>query len=330
MKTDCAYHCMIPVLPHPDKVVQCRVSSMHQIVDVAQLFYPNDECWVFRGQSNASWHLETSLERKFKPSSDFGEALSREEKAIRTFRELTRGRLDFGANLIDWLSAMQHYGVPTRLLDFTRSFFVALFFASQNACDTAKDFAVWCLNLKKAFDKSDIIDETIRREAVAASEKSNDMTKEEFDDAMKVCEEAMKSFAYYDESARVSKLRMLSNEILEGESKFRDGVIPVDLPSNNDRIIAQNGLFVLPANFEGFESNLIKTLGVGKESFGEGMENVDLERVGEILRCKRLASVKFVIEGQLGKDVKKLLKAANITPRTIYPDISGVVPFVRY
>lgn len=57
---------------------------------------------------------------------------------------------------------------------------------------------------------------------------------------------------------------------------------------------------------------------------------VDLERVGEILRCKRLASVKFVIAGELGNDVEKLLKAMNITQRTIYPDITGIAPFVRY
>lgn len=324
------YDCHVPDSPRSDKVVLCKISQIQQIVDAVLLFAPNNESWVYRGQSCASWHLETSLERNYKPSSDFGAALSREQKAIRTFRELTRGRLDFGENKIDWLAAMQHYGAPTRLLDFTRSFFVALFFASQNARANTKDFSVWCLNLKKVFDKSDIIGETIRRKVMATARKPNEMTKEEFDDALKVGENALKSFDYYDESSRVSRLRELSNEILEGTSEFRNGVIPVDLPSNNERILAQNGLFVLPANFEGFESNLIKSLGVEKESFGESIENVDLERVREILRCNRLASVKFVIEGKLGKDVERLLKAANITPRTIYPDVSGVVPFVLY
>jgi len=34
---------------------------------------------------------------------------------------------------LEWLAFMQHYGAPTRLLDFTYSFWIALFFAFEEA-----------------------------------------------------------------------------------------------------------------------------------------------------------------------------------------------------
>ena len=51
-------------------------------------------------------------------------------------------------NTIEWLTLMQHYRGPTRLLDWTYSFYVALFFALARL-DCKKEYAeVWALNSK--------------------------------------------------------------------------------------------------------------------------------------------------------------------------------------
>ena len=47
--------------------------------------------------------------------------------------------------IIDWLALMQHYGAPTRLLDWTRSPYVALYFAMQGESDG--DAAIWTIDL---------------------------------------------------------------------------------------------------------------------------------------------------------------------------------------
>jgi len=47
-------------------------------------------------------------------------------------------------DLLGWLSAMQHYGAPTRLLDWSASPFVALWFAYEHASET--DACLWGLN----------------------------------------------------------------------------------------------------------------------------------------------------------------------------------------
>jgi hypothetical protein len=41
---------------------------------------------------------------------------------------------------------IQHHGGPTRLLDFTHSFYVAAFFALERATE---DVAVWAVNLDR-------------------------------------------------------------------------------------------------------------------------------------------------------------------------------------
>ncbi len=102
--------------------------------------------WLFRGQSRADWDLVPSLTRFIRDRSiTAGEAYACEKRALELFRPLAVPHLHElerdPMGLEDWWSVMQHYGVPTRVMDWTRDPFTAAFFAAQSHAD--KPGAVW-------------------------------------------------------------------------------------------------------------------------------------------------------------------------------------------
>lgn len=102
--------------------------------------------WAFRGQVNADWPLRTAIER-----TDFIKLHHGiEAEFVAEFQRGARNYLnkdELPEHLIEWLALMQHHGAPTRLLDFTRSPFIAAFFAfDQCIVRDDVDVAVWGIN----------------------------------------------------------------------------------------------------------------------------------------------------------------------------------------
>jgi hypothetical protein len=54
---------------------------------------------------------------------------------------------------IGWLSLMRHHGAPTRLLDWSYSFFVALFFALERATP-GKPVSIWAMDLGEIWERA--------------------------------------------------------------------------------------------------------------------------------------------------------------------------------
>ena len=104
------------------------------------------ENWAFRGQVNTRWPLLTAIER-----ADFIKLRKGiEVEFVAEFQRGTRNYLnkdELPEHLIEWLALMQHHGAPTRLLDFTRSPFIAAFFAFEQ-CFIGQDInvAIWAIN----------------------------------------------------------------------------------------------------------------------------------------------------------------------------------------
>ena len=95
--------------------------------------------FIYRGQADKKWPIETTIRRQLKNlkvRKDFYN--SREQSNIDIFKSRAHlylnhlpSKTESYKNTLEWLALMQHFGAPTRLLDWTYSPFVAAFFALE-------------------------------------------------------------------------------------------------------------------------------------------------------------------------------------------------------
>ena len=101
--------------------------------------------WWSRGHSSIDWDLLPSVRRGY----------SREQEKYLSNEFFVRAKLRYANcppddDYAGWLALMQHYGLPTRLLDWTRSPMVAAFFATESyqpysEGETKGDACIWAL-----------------------------------------------------------------------------------------------------------------------------------------------------------------------------------------
>jgi hypothetical protein len=177
--------------------------------------------WIYRGQANSSWGLASSLERSslLEIDGDIEIALIAEyRKAIQSF-------FDFSGTpktILEWLSLLQHYGTPTRLIDFTESPYVAAYFAFQDEeSEKSESVAIWCVNRIRFYQ--------------AALYYLNEQ--------LKITIERAESVEYLFNESCFEKLFLQSQN-----GVTINCVMPFDLANANQRQLLQQSIFVVAMN----------------------------------------------------------------------------------
>jgi len=125
-----------------------RLESWAQFLEVITDTQYSD--WAFRGHRNQQWPLLSALSRYLRNFRvDPGVWAAQEQRILRIFKRKAHHFLSAGPlpdDDFEWLALMQHYGLPTRLLDWTESVLVAAYFAVCDENHADKNGKIWILN----------------------------------------------------------------------------------------------------------------------------------------------------------------------------------------
>lgn len=229
--------------------------------------------WLFRGQSDVWWELKTSLYRLFddmKPiiKNHSGDSMKfakdkHENFLLKKFKanaHLYRNYLPNISDKLEWLSIMQHFGAPTRLLDVTLSAHIATFFALEQG---HKDCCVFAINHSEFKSVHDKVFEGMDID--------------------------------------------LKKEIFNNHKGNKSFIIAYEPKKTNERLVAQQGLFLVPSN--------------NYETFDDLIAEYGLEGY---------ACIKITIPKELRFSGVERLRRMNITSATLFPGIDGFCKSLRF
>jgi hypothetical protein len=184
--------------------------------------------------------LETTLHRSFHHKSYRNyDIKTRERVILKKFKSRAFQYIQSPPNdkeYIEWFSLIQDHGGPSRLLDFSESFYIASFFALESVAEVG---CVWAINPISLF--TSMFSGTIENNSRILNGLKVDYGK-----------------SYLGESEIVIRY---AESFFERETKAEDLVLKVIPPRLNERLAVQKGVFLFPCNIDkSFENNLCKTL----------------------------------------------------------------------
>lgn len=141
-----------------------ELGNWHEFVKVIDEVFADKYGYVFRGQSSHHWEIEPTLDRKLKLfTEEFSNITTYDfvkEMLLNDFKSNSRGMKashSFAKDDLYWWELGQHHGLLTPLLDWSRSPFVAAFFAMSGAEIDGEHPCVWAIHKNSVKSKTENI-----------------------------------------------------------------------------------------------------------------------------------------------------------------------------
>jgi hypothetical protein len=255
----------------------------------------------FRGHSDARWKLEPGIFRRGKD----GEYLYDEYNMLMEMRLMRPLEVEAYPTTFEWLVMCQHYGLPTRLLDWSESVIVALFFTTH---DDSKDGALFALhpyglNRQTTFARRKHLCLPTYPDAIVRSDQSI------CGSLAQVIDRVRDSFGQLDYTAKYI-------ESFGGPERLREVAnLPVAVypPRNNARIVQQSGMFTLHGGTVPSRSH--------HADFGEAIPLEDIMD-GALL-------TKFVIPAESKQRIRTDLARLGIHYGALFPEFESQAHHLR-
>lgn len=256
------------------------IESVAQAVDIfANLKRAPEEYIVFRGHADQGWKLQPLIRRS--PDA----VKSRENELVRELIAVAPSEFRDDDTMFDRLVRMQHFGLPTRLLDTTSNPLVALYFASEEA-DGEDGAVVTMLNSfkqRKYFD-SDTVSclshlSNLTQDERQIIERTTATTQSKFNELLPV--DRLVQFIRTEKPSFRAAIR-------RGDLFSRIHVVP---KMNNKRIVAQSGSFII-----------------------FGLKKIPTVRVG--IRVDRI-----LVKASAKKNIRSVLESLGIHESSMFPEL---------
>jgi hypothetical protein len=131
------------------QITEITIQTIGDLSQEIQALQATNQKWLFRGHSESRWKLEPSIHRGYSPQQ---ERYLTNEFRVRASSRHASCPLNY--DYPGWLALMQHYGLPTRLLDWSFSPLIAAFFAvhpdyAPRSTVNSRDACIWALDAAK-------------------------------------------------------------------------------------------------------------------------------------------------------------------------------------
>ncbi len=202
---------------------------------------------------------------------------------------------------LDYLVHMQHYGVPTRLLDVTRNPLVALYFACESQPKKSGEFIIFQVNSQDVkYPKSDTASILASLPLFSQSVK---------DSLQKLAFDTSVTQEYFNKKAT-----RLLHEIKLEKPAFRDEIVKKDVldcffvlsEKRNQRIVKQDGAFIICGLFSEHQNPI---------------HNYRYQKGGK----KQV----YIIKSSAKKQLLKTLDEFCINKAHLFPELPDVAEYIR-